>query len=222
MNLTDAALIGACVACPNMNKFVARGVNFTDGGIEKLGKAWGEGLKSLSMKMCPRLSEWAICNVLLPALPNLTLLDLQKANLSVESPIVDSLVSCPNLTSLDLRDCVHWQLNSTSLKVFLSSCSSLSYLYLRSPAIHDEHLDIIGQCATRLVGLYMQECHSLSPNGVIHFLDFIQHGLLPMLNRVIFSDIPSLYEHHDLNQRVHLCTRTNITIGKKVATHAAE
>jgi hypothetical protein len=217
MNLTDAALIGATVFCPKMEKFVARGTKFTDNALVQIPRAWGATLEELSMKMCHNITELGICEKILPGLSNLRNLDLQKINLHPSSSILQSIAQhCPKLTSLDLRDCTKWIIDETAFSDFLQSCSGLATLYLRSANVLDAHLRLLALHARSLVGLYLQECNSLSPNGVAFLFQHISDGHLPILNRVVLSDIPSLHEQEELRILATKCKSVNVTIGVKV------
>lgn len=213
MNLTNNTLICATTHCRNMTTFVARATNFSGEALSTIGSAWGGSLTHLALKMCPRLTEEDISERLLPGLKNLLVLDLQKAPLSETSPILRTIADhCPKLQSLDLRDCTQWKTPVGDWKYFFDGCPSMTSLYIRSPLVFDHHIEEITINAPNLTALYLQECTSITHQGIQHVTDAVLSGRLRKLYRLTITDIPF---DHDIVEEITSKCKSVLTTHRK-------
>lgn len=204
MNITNATLLCATQHCPNMTTFIARATNFNGDALSSIGTVWGGSLTHLALKMCMKLTERDICEKLLPGLRALRILDLQKAPLSESSPILRSIAdNCPNLQSLDLRDCMAWKAGTGDWSEFLASCPSMTSLYLRSPLLLDAHIKEIANAAPNMTSLYLQESTSLTHLGIQFITEAVLSGKLRRLFRLTITDIP--FDHDAVRSLTAQC-----------------
>lgn len=195
MNLTNATLLCATQSCPNMTTFIARATNFSGVALASISAAWSGTLTHLALKMCSKMTESDVCDHLLPGLTKLEILDLQKAPLSENSPILRVIGECcPNLRVLDLRDCCEWKAVKGEWTSFLSACPSMTSLYLRSPTITDQIMEEISLNAPNMESLYLQECTSITDFGIQVITEAVLSGRLRRLHRLTITEIP--FDHH--------------------------
>jgi hypothetical protein len=199
-NIGNTALQGLAKYCPKMSSLLIKKTRFTAQSLLEIPIIWANTMHTLNLSLCPNVEEDTLFQVL-AGLNSLRYLFLQGASLTPQSRILQVIGdNCPNLESLDLRDCTEWEMDEFQLGALLTRCLKLHALYLRSPYVKDSHIEIMSKYPAALNALYLQECTSLTAKSIAFF------NSMPLLTRLVLTDIifdPSIKEelakcHHTL------------------------